>query len=52
MYFENNLDDNIYYVSSFNLKDKKDIERDFHEVGNYQQLTLLIRKEFEKLRKD
>tara|TARA_B100000029_G_scaffold66874_1_gene59709 strand:+ start:439 stop:1863 length:1425 start_codon:yes stop_codon:yes gene_type:complete len=53
--FEHNLDRDKYYFSGFYLNDKKideDFGLDLYEVSNYQQLTLLIRKEFSKIKKE
>ena len=51
--FEHNLDKDKYYFSGFYMNDKNDEENfglDLYEVNNYQQLTLLIREEFSKIK--
>ena len=55
LYFEYNLDDDKHYFSGFNLKkvsDEEDYSLDLYEVNNYQQLTLLIKEEFLKIKKE
>ena len=51
--FEHNLDKDKHYFSGFYMNDKNDEENfglDLYEVNNYQQLTLLIREEFSKIK--
>ena len=54
--FENNLDEDKYYLSNFYLKDKDEISEeenlksDYYEIGNFQQLSALIRKEFKRIK--
>ena len=54
--FENNLDEDKYYLSSFYLKDKDEIsdeenlKSDYYEISNFQQLSALIREEFKRIK--
>ena len=54
--FENNLDEDKYYLSSFYLKDtdetsdKENLKSDYYEISNFQQLSALIREEFKRIK--
>ena len=56
--FENNLDEDKYYLSSFYLKDKDEIsdeenlKSDYYKISNFQQLSALIREEFKRIKLD
>ena len=56
--FENNLDEDKYYLSSFYLKDKNEtsdkenLKSDYYEISNFQQLSTLIKKEFKMIKLD
>ena len=56
--FENNLDEDKYYLSSFYLKDKNEtsdkenLKSDYYEISNFQQLSALIKKEFKMIKLD
>ena len=56
--FENNLDEDKYYLSSFYLKDKNEtsdkenLKSDYYEISNFQQLSALIKKEFKMIKMD
>ena len=54
--FENNLDEDKYYLSSFYLKGKNEtsdnanLKSDYYEINNFQQLSALIREEFKRIK--
>ena len=56
--FENNLDEDKYYLSSFYLKDKnktsdkENLKSDYYEISNLQQLSALIRAEIKRIKLD
>ena len=52
---EINLDENKYYLSNIYFKDERSkelIDLEYYEVKNFQKLTVIVRDEFSKIKKD
>ena len=52
---EINLDENKYYLSNIYFIDdssEKVIDLEYYEVKNFQKLTLIVRDEFSKIKKE